>query len=141
MHNQHHGNIDFTGVWITLGAILWERLPSNYFKGTSFKARRLLLLVVLLYFGLLTRAYKQYSDNEVPHKTAYFVSCNLFFRSTLRSTVLLPVYSPSIDTVNELLDTDMSLAVPGPGTAVASLLELDTRPNIQELCKRLILYP
>ena len=62
------------------------------------------------------------------------------FRGVLRSTVLLPVYSPPIDTVNELLETDMSLAVPS-GTAVASLLQLDPRPNIQKLYKRHVLYP
>ena len=65
----------------------------------------------------------------------------LSFRSVLRSTTMVPVYSPSIDTVIELLDSDMDLAVPS-GTAVASLLEDDPRTYIRHLYKRrVVLYP
>ena len=54
---------------------------------------------------------------------------------------MVPVYSPSIDTVSELLDTDMDLAVPS-GTAVASLLEHDPTIRIRHLYKRrVVLYP
>ena len=54
---------------------------------------------------------------------------------------MLPVYSPSIDTLSELLDSDMDLAVPS-GTAVASLLEHDPSPYIQYLFeRRVVLYP
>ena len=61
-------------------------------------------------------------------------------RSVLRVVVLMPVYKPPIDTVEELLETDMDLAV-AAGTAIVPLLKLDPRPNIQKLYNRHVQYP
>ena len=61
-------------------------------------------------------------------------------RSVLRVVVLMPVYKPPIDTVEQMLETDMDLAVAAE-TAASTLLRLDPRPKIQKLYNRQILYP
>ena len=61
-------------------------------------------------------------------------------RSVLRVVVLMPVYKPPIDTVEEMLETDMDLAVPAE-TAIVPLLRLDPRPKIQRLYNRHVIYP
>ena len=52
----------------------------------------------------------------------------------------MPVYKPPINTVEEMLETDMDLAV-AADSAPAALLGLDPRPKMQKLRNRQLLYP
>ena len=52
----------------------------------------------------------------------------------------MPVYKPPINTVEEMLETDMDLAV-AADSAPAALLRLDPRPKMQKLRNRQLLYP
>ena len=52
----------------------------------------------------------------------------------------MPVYKPPINTVEEMLETDMDLAV-AADSAPAALLRLDPRPKMQKLHNRQLLYP
>ena len=54
--------------------------------------------------------------------------------------VLMPVYKPPINTVEEMLETDMDLAV-AADSAPTALLGLDPRPKMQKLRNRQLLYP
>ena len=52
----------------------------------------------------------------------------------------MPVYKPPVNTVTELLETEMDLAVPSD-TSITPLLKLDPRPKMKELYNRQVIYP
>ena len=127
--------IYFTGIWITIGVLWRERLPANYFEGNGFKSRKILLLVLLVFMGLFTHAYK-YRCQKNTHSN----KCgNFYFRSVLRSTTLQPRFSFPINTAREVLKKDMRVAAPS-GSGVKYLLAQSHGYWEQMLYERLVFY-
>lgn len=58
-----------------------------------------------------------------------------FSRSILASLLITPVYMKPIDTIQDMLESESELRLPG-NTAIQYLLKIDPRPDVQKLFKR-----
>ena len=82
--------------------LLHERLPSHYFVRPSLKSRRILLIIWLVLMGTATIAYRFFFKGKICSFKNIEIS-SYIKRSVLRVVVLMPVYKPPIDTVEEML--------------------------------------
>ena len=113
------------GMYLSLSdfclAILWidESVPHAWFSRKGFtNARKGLLLLWLFAGSFILMGYK----------------------STLRSSLITINYEDKIETIFDLVQSGIPLAV-ARGTVLDKILSTDPRPTVQRMTKNLISYP